>query len=95
MCIHRMSKKVMRENMNLNVRVSGELSEHVNKQTNEAGRYENTSEYVRDLIRRDKEKLELENFERLKLELQKSFAAEEESYVKLSARDVIKRNNVS
>lgn len=48
--------------------------------------------YVRDLIRRDKERVEREAFERLKAELTRSFAAREDSYRPLSAAEVIARN---
>ncbi|WP_206605355.1 hypothetical protein [Methylosinus sporium] len=41
----------------------------------ENGAYENVSEYIRDLIRRDKERAETAAFERLKAELAHAFAA--------------------
>ena len=56
------------------------------------GAYENVSEYVRDLIRRDKEQREGEQFERLKAELTRAFAAPEESFKPLDADTVITRN---
>ena len=43
----------MRETITVNVRVSGELGRHVAGQVGEDGLYENVSEYIRDLIRRD------------------------------------------
>jgi Arc/MetJ-type ribon-helix-helix transcriptional regulator len=43
------------------------------------GSYENVSEYIRDLIRRDKERAEKEAFERLRAELTHAFAAPESS----------------
>jgi antitoxin ParD1/3/4 len=58
----------------------------------ENGAYENISEYVRDLIRRDKERREREAFDRLKAELSQAFAAPEDSYVALTAAEVIARN---
>ena len=45
----------MPRQMNLNVRVSGELSDFVSQRTGPDGTYDNTSEYIRDLIRRDKQ----------------------------------------
>ncbi len=51
------------------------------------------NKYIRDLIRRDKERSEALAFERLKAELVHAFSAPEESYKPLSADDVIKRNN--
>ena len=60
--------------MTLSVRVTGTLSEFVSSAVGDEGPYENTSEYVRDLIRRDKERRDQELFERLKAELQIAFA---------------------
>ncbi len=76
----------------MTVRVSGALSEFVATNVGESGAYENISEYIRDLIRRDKERAERETFERLKAELDRAFAAPEESYEPLSAVEVIARN---
>ena len=76
----------------LTVRVSGALGEHIAANVGDDGAYENVSEYIRDLIRRDKERVEREAFERLKAELDKAFAAPEESYVPLTAAEVIARN---
>ncbi|MGB0844703.1 MAG: ribbon-helix-helix domain-containing protein, partial [Alphaproteobacteria bacterium] len=81
----------MSETMNLNVRVSGALKDHVSHEVNQ-GAYENVSEYVRDLIRRDKTERERSSFETMKAELQLAFAEPESAYVKVSAEDVIKRN---
>jgi antitoxin ParD1/3/4 len=47
---------------------------------------------LRDLIRRDKERVEREAFERMKAELTRAFAALEESYLPLAATEVIARN---
>jgi antitoxin ParD1/3/4 len=76
----------------MTVRISGALSEFVAANVGENGAYENVSEYIRDLIRRDKERAEREGFERLKAELARAFAAPEESYAPLTAADVISRN---
>lgn len=76
----------------MTVRLSGALSEFVAANVSEAGAYENVSEYVRDLIRRDKERVEREAFERLKAELQRAFAAPDGSYEPLTASEVIERN---
>jgi Arc/MetJ-type ribon-helix-helix transcriptional regulator len=76
----------------LTVRLSGVLEAHVRDRTGEDGSFENVSEYVRDLIRRDKERADEELFQRLKAELQHAFAAPDGSYRKLSAADVIRRN---
>lgn len=76
----------------MTVRLSGSLSEFVASNVDENGAYENISEYVRDLIRRDKERREQEAFHRLKAELTQAFAAPEETYVALTAAEVIARN---
>lgn len=76
----------------MTVRLSGPLSDFVAQNVGENGCYENTSEYIRDLIRRDKERTERQLFEQLKAELILAFSAAEETYRPLSAADVIKRN---
>lgn len=76
----------------MTVRLSGALSDFVAANVDENGAYENVSEYIRDLIRRDKERVEKEAFERLKAELTHAFAAPETSYKSLSAAEVIARN---
>jgi putative addiction module CopG family antidote len=76
----------------MTVRLSGALSDFVASNVDENGAYENISEYVRDLIRRDKERREQEAFDRLKAELTRAFAAPDESYVALTAAEVIARN---
>ena len=76
----------------LTVRLGGALSDFVATNVGDDGSYENVSEYIRDLIRRDKERHEQEAFERLKAELNRAFAAPESSYSHLSAADVIARN---
>ncbi len=76
----------------LTVRLSGTLSDFVAESVGEDGNYENVSEYIRDLIRRDKERKEQESFERLRAELVHTFAAPESSYRPLTAADVIARN---
>ncbi len=65
--------------MSVNVRVSGALREHVERTTSE-GDYESVSEYVRDLIRKDKAAKEGEAFERVKATLQAAFAEPPENY---------------
>ena len=74
----------------MTVRLSGALSEYVSANVGETGSY--VSEYIRDLIRRDKERTEQQAFERLKAELTRAFAAPDSSYAPLSAADVIARN---
>ena len=76
----------------MTVRLSGALSDFVSANVGEYGAYENISEYVRDLIRRDKERAEHQAFERLKAELTLAFAAPDDSFHPLSASQVIARN---
>ena len=82
----------MSQTTTMTVRISGALSEFVASNVGERGDYENISEYVRDLIRRDKERVEAEAFGRLKAELTHAFAAPKDSYKPLTAADVIARN---
>ncbi|GAB4146622.1 MAG: addiction module antitoxin [Sphingomonadales bacterium] len=76
----------------LTVRLSGALSEFVAGNVGETGSYENVSEYIRDLIRRDKERAEQEMFNRLKAELAHAFRAPDSAYQPLTAAEVIARN---
>lgn len=76
----------------MTVRLSGALSEFVASNVGEDGAYENISEYVRDLVRRDMDRREQEAFDRLKAELTQAFAAPEAAYVALTAAEVIARN---
>ncbi len=76
----------------MTVRLGGTLSDFVSTNVGDGGSYENVSEYIRDLIRRDKERAEQEAFNRLKAELTHAFAAPEETYHALTAAEVIARN---
>ena len=78
----------------MTVRLGGALSDYVSANVGDGGSYENVSEYIRDLIRRDKERSEETAFNRLKTELNHAFAAPEESYRSLTAAEVIARNRV-
>lgn len=78
--------------LTLNVRVGGALSEFVSSNVGESGAYENVSEYVRDLIRRDMERADEAAFSRLKAELTQAFATPASEYVELTADDIIARN---
>lgn len=79
----------------ITVRISGALRDVVAANVGETGSYENVSEYLRDLIRRDQERTDMQAFEQLKAELNLAFAAPESSYVPLTASDVIKRNQAT
>lgn len=82
----------MSKTTTMTVRVSGALSDFVAANVGENGAYENVSEYIRDLIRRDKERAENAAFQRLKAEHAHAFAAPEAAYAPLTAADVIARN---
>ncbi|MFC3632239.1 type II toxin-antitoxin system ParD family antitoxin [Paracoccus angustae] len=82
----------MSRSTTMTVRLSGALSDFVAANVGEDGSYENISEYVRDLIRRDKQRAEQESFDRLKAELTRAFATPEEAYKPLTASEVISRN---
>lgn len=76
---------------NVNVRITGELREHLQQQIGKHGLYENASEYVRDLIRRDLKSRE-EAWAWLSQELEPALRADEDAYISVSADDVIKRH---
>ncbi|MEO5494789.1 MAG: addiction module antitoxin [Sphingomonas sp.] len=77
--------------MALNVRVSGALSDFVAANVGDDGLYDNASEYVRDLIRRDLARVELERFEALKAELQHAFSQPESTAEPIDADAFITR----
>ncbi len=76
---------------NINVRVKGELQTHVQQQIGVTGLYENASEYIRALIRRDL-KNSTEAWDWLKQNLEPGLRADESAFVAVSAQDVINRN---
>lgn len=75
----------------LNVRVTGPLSDFVAENVGPEGVYENVSEYVRDLIRRDMAEREAERFDRLKTELQQAFSHGDESFIRTDAAEFLQR----
>lgn len=79
----------------MTVRLSGRLRDVVATNVGKAGSYENVSEYIRDLIRRDQARKEKQAFDRLKAELELAFSTPESSYVALTVSDIIKRNQCS
>jgi len=76
----------------MTVRLGRVLGDFVSANVGDDGSYENVSEYIRDLIRRDKERAEAKAFKRLEAELAHAFAASEETYRSLTAAQVIARN---
>ena len=83
----------MADSMNLNVRVGGSLQEHVVERLGDGSDYESVSEYIRDLIRKDRATVEQQAHERVKSELQLAFMKPDSDYSELSAADVISRNS--
>jgi antitoxin ParD1/3/4 len=77
---------------NLNVRLTGALSEFVAANVGEDGDFDNVSEYVRNLIRQDKARAEAKAFDRLKAELDLAFAQPDDSARPLDIDAVIARN---
>ena len=82
----------MPQTTTMTVRLNATLSDFVAANVSENGAYENVSEYLRDLIRRDMERKEQAAFERLKTELTQAFAAPDTAYRLLTAADVVTRN---
>ncbi len=74
--------------MNLSVRLTTPLTDFVTTRVGAEGDYDNASEYVRDLIRRDREREEQRAFAKLKATLQDAFAQPDEAYVETSLEDV-------
>ncbi len=69
----------------MTIRLSGTLSEFVASNVGEDGDYENVSECIRDLIRREKDRVQREAFDRLNLELERAFAAPDDTFLPLTA----------
>ena len=82
----------MSKTMSLNVRIGGSLSSFVAQAVGDDGDYDNASEYVRDLIRKDKERAETAAFEAKKTALQQAFSLPRSAYSKVSLDQVIDRN---
>ncbi len=81
----------MPQSMTLNVRISGSLGDHVAESVGDDGRYENVSEYVRDLIRRDLSRIEEERFQDLKAELDRAFSTPDSAFKEVTVDEVIAR----
>lgn len=83
----------MPKTMNLSVRLTEPLTEFVGQRVGTKGDYDNASEYVRDLIRRDREREERLAFERLKATLQEAFAQPDDLAVKMDFETFMERRN--
>ena len=82
----------MSQSTTMTVRLNATLSEFVATNVSKDGAYENVSEYLRDLIRRDMERKDQAAFERLKAELTHAFAAPDTAYQPLPAAAIMARN---
>lgn len=74
----------------INVKVTGELRAHVERQTGPGGYYESSSEYVRDLIRRDKRREE-DDLAWLKAHLAPMVETPDDEFVEANAKEMIRR----
>jgi Arc/MetJ-type ribon-helix-helix transcriptional regulator len=79
----------MNKPMNLNVRVGGALKDHVVARISDTGDYDNASEYVRDLIRRDKERADYTKFEAKHAALQKTLELPNSDYNQITVAEII------
>lgn len=84
--------RAMSRTTTMTVRLGRVLSDFVSANMGDDGSHENVSEYIRDLIRRDKERAEQEAFNRLKAEIAHAFSAPDETRKPLTAAEVIARN---
>lgn len=82
----------MAGSMTLNVRIGERLGAFVAGNIGEGGLYDNASEYVRDLIRRDMRRIEDERLATLRTELHVAFASPDDSFGPLDADMVLARN---
>ncbi len=74
----------------INVRLPAALRGFIKSQTDGAGVYDSTSEYIRDLIRRDYERSEEQKWQKLEGLLAPGLAADESAFETVSAAQVIK-----
>lgn len=79
---------------NINIRVRGELRNHLESQIGEGGLYENASEYIRSLIRKDYQSSQ-EAWKWLADHLREAAMADESEYVEVTLEEVLERNSPS
>jgi len=84
----------MAERMTVSIELTGELSSFVEGQLM-SGNYTDATEYIRDLIRHDRDRADADKFERVKAHLQEVFAAPEEDFLTVTLDDVLKRNGLA
>lgn len=73
----------------VNVRFAGELQGFIQQRVLKSGLYSSTSEYIRDLVRRDYEQEEKRKWAWLRNELSAGVEAAESDFVPLDAEDLI------
>lgn len=73
----------------VNVRFAGELQGFIQQRVLKSGLYSSTSEYIRDLVRRDYEQEEKRKWAWLRNELSAGVEAAESEFVPLDAEDLI------
>ncbi len=74
----------MNKKNRINTRLPEVLAEHVEEMCGEHGYYENTSEFVRDLIRQHYEKIEQEKWKRLQSKLAPRINSPLEEFVEVN-----------
>jgi len=75
-----------------NVKISGNLEDFIRSQISDSGLYETTSEYLRDLVRQDMRRQEAKAWSGLNDELSLGMSAPRSAFTKVTASDVISRN---
>lgn len=73
----------------VNVRITGKLRRFIEEQASLNGLYESTSEYVRDLIRRDYQRQEERKWSWLMDQLRPGMEADESEFVTLDPEEII------
>ena len=73
----------------VNVRISGKLKEFISLQTGANGLYENASEYLRDLIRKDYRRQEELKMDLLHKRLMPGMNADETEFVEFDPEKII------
>ncbi len=76
---------------NVNVRITGELQNHLQQQIGPHGLYVNASEYIRSLIRQDLKSRE-DAWSWLRGKLEPALRASDDQFITVTAEDVIHRN---
>ncbi len=72
--------------MNLNVRIKDGLEEFI-KQIVEEEDYDNYSEYIRDLLRKEKKKYKEKQFNKIKARLEEAINAPREEFTELGSKE--------